>query len=284
MADAVHTLRINLGKHAQLIVQEKNASLRYQNEALLLRLGVNMVIHRDVPQARLPLLLDSTVGQIFSREVDVDFEAALASVTPPHVRGYLPPVRFVREVQTLLDRSAVLNIPFVLGIGKPTEGVAMIDVLTSMHIARSGDLVTADQEFCYVFLSACQQTVILSTIERLLGAHADTLFQDLRFQVVRNEVGHDLSALLHNTENNMVIDYTSELASLAPSPAEVVPLTSGPQVAGGLWSQSSTSSTVDVQSDMSSDEFKSQYRSSTRGATFGKSEVPRAKRNIPITN
>jgi cellulose biosynthesis protein BcsE len=290
MAEAAHTLRINLGKHAQLIVQEKNASLRYQNEALLLRLGVNMVIHRDVPQARLPLLLDSVVGQVFSREVDIDFEAALASVTPPHVRGYFPPARFVREVQTLLDRSAVLNIPFVLGIGKPTEGVAMIDVLTSMHIARSGDLVTADHEFCYVFLSACQQTVILSTIERLLGAHADTLFQELRFQVVRDEVGHDLSALLHNTENNMVIDYTSELASLAPPPVEVVPLTPGPQVAQAPWSQASTSSTADVQlstrpqSDMSSDEFISQYRSSTRGSTFGKSEVPRAKRSISNTN
>ena len=56
LAEAVHTLRMHLGKHAQLIVQEKQASLRYQNEALLLRLGVNMVIHRDVPPARLPAL------------------------------------------------------------------------------------------------------------------------------------------------------------------------------------------------------------------------------------
>lgn len=290
LAEAAHTLRINLGKHAQLIVQEKNAALRYQNEALLLRLGINMVIHRDVPRARLPLLLDSVVGQVFSREVDVDFEAALASVTPPHVRGYLPPARFVREVQTLLDRSANLNIPFVLGIGKPIEGVAMIDVLSTMHIARSGDLVTADNEFCYVFLSACQQTVILSTMERILGVRTDTLFQELRFQVVRDEVGHDLSGLLHNTENNMVIDYTSELASLAPPSVEAVPLAPRPDESQRPWSQTSTTSIADVKfstrskSDISSDEFVSQYRSSTLGSTFGKSEAPRAKRNIPNIN
>ncbi|MFM1980252.1 MAG: hypothetical protein RLZ68_1517 [Pseudomonadota bacterium] len=289
LAEAVHTLRINLGKHAQLIVQEKNASLRYQNEALLLRLGINMVIHRDVPQARLPLLLDSVVGQVFSREVDVDFEAALASVTPPHIRGYLPPARFAREVQTLLDRSAALNIPFVLGIGKPMDGVAMVDVLNTMRLGRSGDLVTADNDFCYVFLSACQQTVILSTMDRILGAPTDTWFQELRFQVARDEVGHDLSGLLHNTENNMVIDYTSVLASLTPPVVEAVQVAPDPDEVQGLWSQTSTTSIEDVQFSMqrqqqiSSDEFVSQYRGSTTGSTFGKSEVPRAKRNIPNT-
>jgi hypothetical protein len=166
----------------------------------------------------------------------------------------------------------------------------MIDVLSTMHIARSGDLVTADNEFCYVFLSACQQTVILSTMERILGVRTDTLFQELRFQVVRDEVGHDLSGLLHNTENNMVIDYTSELASLAPPSVEAVPLAPRPDESQRPWSQTSTTSIADVKfstrskSDISSDEFVSQYRSSTLGSTFGKSEAPRAKRNIPNIN
>jgi hypothetical protein len=222
--------------------------------------------------------------------VDVDFEGALASVTPPHIRGYLPPARFVREVQTLLDRSTTLNIPFVLGIGKPMEGVAMVDVLNTMRLCRSGDLVTADNDFCYVFLSACQQTVILSTMDRMLGAPTDTWFQELRFQVARDDVGHDLSGLLHNTENNMVIDYTSVLASLAPLADEVVPLVTAPDEAQGLWSKTSTTSAEDVQFStqsqplISSDEFVSQYRASGPGSTFGKSEAPRAKRNIPNMN
>jgi hypothetical protein len=72
LAEAVYTLRRSLERHAQIVVREKGASLRYQNEALLVRLGINLVIHRDVPVSRLPLLLKSLSGQIFSRDVEIN--------------------------------------------------------------------------------------------------------------------------------------------------------------------------------------------------------------------
>ena len=169
LAEAVHTLRVNLGPQAHLVVQEKGASLRYQNEALLLRLGVNLVIHRDVQPERIPLLLSSLSGQIFSRDVDIDFEAALASVTPTRMRGYHPPQAFAREVRNLLDRSAPLNIPFVLVSGLPLQGQSMLDVLSLMRLSRAGDLVTADTRHCHIYLHACQQAVALSALERILG-------------------------------------------------------------------------------------------------------------------
>lgn len=224
LAEAAHTLRINLGRHAQLVVQEKGASLRYQNEALLLRLGINLVVHRDIQAGRMPLLLGSLSGQIFSRDVDINFDAALASVTPTRLRGYQTPTRFAREVEMLLDRSATLNIPYALIVGRANDGFAMINILNTIRLSRPGDLLTADNDHCYIFLNACQQSVVLSTLERLLDGQADTVFQDVKFEVARSQITNDLSALLRNAESGMAIDYTANIT--LQQPAETSPLAS----------------------------------------------------------
>jgi cellulose biosynthesis protein BcsE len=233
LTEAVHTLRVNLGPYAQLIVQEKDASLRYQNEALLLRLGLNLVIHRDVSTPRIPLLLGSLAGQMFNRDVDIDFEAALASVMPSRVRGYQPPTAFVREVRVLLERSAMLNIPFVLLTGLPTQGQSMLDVLSLMKLSRAGDLVTADTRQCYVFLHACQQSVALAAMERILGTSVDEVFETLSFHVTRDDVERALDALLHNASAGMALDYTAQLPPQNFAPGETaraVPVAAAPAV------------------------------------------------------
>lgn len=228
LAEAIHTLRINLGKYAQIIVQEKGASLRYQNEALLLRLGVNLVVHRDVQAARMPLMLSSVAGQIFSRDVDINFEAAMASVTSAALRGYQTPTRFVREVETLQDRAATLSIPYALIVGRPLPGTEMLSILNHIKLSRPGDLITADSDSCYLFFNACQQSVVLPTLERLLGQPVDGVFEEVRFQVAKEDIAHDLAALLHNAEAGLAVDYTHLIASLVPPPT---PMPATPPVA-----------------------------------------------------
>jgi cellulose biosynthesis protein BcsE len=213
LAEAVHTLRINLGRNAQLVVQEKGASLRYQNEALLLRLGINLVVHRDIQAARIPLLLGSLSGQIFNRDVDINFEAALASVTPTRLRGYQTPTRFAREVEMLLDRSATLNVPYALIVGRKIDDLAMVNILNAIRLSRPGDLLTADNEHCYIFLNACQQSVVLSTLERLLDGPVDAIFQEVIFEIARDPITHGLAALLRNAESGLAIDYTASITS-----------------------------------------------------------------------
>ena len=217
LAEAIHTLRINLGKYAQVIVQEKGASLRYQNEALLLRLGVNLVVHRDVQAARMPLMLSSVAGQIFSRDVDINFEAAMSSVTSAALRGYQTPSRFVREVETLQERAATLNIPYALIVGRPLPGTEMIGILNHIKLSRPGDLITADGDTCYMFFNACQQSVVLTTLERLLGNPVEAVFEEVRFQVTKEDITHDLAALMRNAEAGLTVDY-SQLLSPPPAP------------------------------------------------------------------
>ena len=218
LAEAIHTLRINLGRYAQIIVQEKNASLRYQNEALLLRLGVNLVVHRDVQPARMPLMLSSVAGQIFSRDVDINFEAAMASVTSAALRGYQTPTRFVREVETLQERASTLNIPYALIVAKPLPGIEMVQILNQIKLSRPGDLVTADSESCFLFFNACQQSVVLTTMERLLGGPVESVFSEVRFQVSKEDITNELSGLVRNAELGMAADYTSAIHASPPPP------------------------------------------------------------------
>ena len=215
LAEAVHTLRLSMGRYARLIVQEKEASLRYQNEALLLKLGLNLVVNRDVPLGRLPLLLESLKGQIFNRDVDINFEAALTSVLPTRLRGYLMPSRFTKEVDVILERAETLNIPCALVIGRPAPGIEMVNLMTNNKLSRPGDLITADSVDCFIFLNACPEAVLLMTLERIFGLAVDAAFANVRFALQREEIQSEMAALLRTTERESTPDYTS-VASLPP--------------------------------------------------------------------
>jgi len=254
LSETVHTLRLSLGHRAHIVVQEKGASLRYQNEALLLRLGANLVVHKDVPTSRLPLLLESLRGQIFSRDVNINFEAALASVTPSRLRGYLLPARFVREVNVILERAETLNVPYALVIGKPAPSTTMVDILMHIKLSRSGDLITADSNYCYLFLNACPQTVLLATLERVLGGSLDASLDAPKFLVQRVEVEAELASLTHAAERGDLPDYSSlsETTEAAEAPDTGKPAFTGFGTPAASDSQSATAPTVAAFSGMPS--------------------------------
>ncbi len=221
LAQAVHTLRLSLGRAARIVVQEKGVSLRYQNEALLLRLGVNLVVHRDVANERVPLLLESLNGQLFNRDVDINFEAALASVLPTRLRGYLTPQRFAREAAMVLDRAQPLHIPCALVSGAPLAGVDMAELIASCALSRPGDLITTDGQHCIIFFNACPQSALLSTLERVLGRPTSEVFESLDFMANPEDMVPGLTQLAARAADTDMPDY-SHLAS-SEAAAEEVP-------------------------------------------------------------
>lgn len=212
IAETVHTLRTSLGKKAHIVVREKQASLRYQNEALLLRLGVNLVIHRDIPESRLPLLLESLQGQSFDRNVEIDFEVALASVIPSGARGYLLPARFAREASAIVERGAALNIPCALVIGELVRGTSFPDILGRVSISRPGDLLSSDGRACYLFFNGCPESALPFTIERILGGRVEGTFYDPEFLLDRTSIEAVLNALARVAREKNLPDYSTEPA------------------------------------------------------------------------
>ncbi|HEX8989407.1 MAG TPA: BcsE family c-di-GMP-binding protein [Rhodocyclaceae bacterium] len=195
LAQAAHTLRITLGRRVRIVVRELDSSLRYQNELLLLNLGVNLILHREVPPSRLMLALESLKGQTFNRDIDVDFDAALASVAPTKLAGWLPPAAFAHEAAVVVDRSKALAVPYALvelRLPAPADADAALE---RFSIKRPGDLLTAADGKLYLFLSACPQVNLLATLRRLAGDGVEEAFPDMRFLVAEAEVRAELAAI-----------------------------------------------------------------------------------------
>lgn len=219
LAEAIHTLRFSLGRRGRLVVREKGASLRYQNEALLLKLGLSLVVHRDVPPSRLPLLLETLNGQLFNRDVDINFETALASVMPSGRRGYLTPTTFAREAENIVERAAILDIPCAMVIGAPARDSSLREVLRNARMSRAGDLISTDANVCYLFLSGCPEADLSITIERIFGRPAEAMFDEVEFVVRRAMIRDKLKDLLRAAEDGKLPDYSTTPEAQDPAPA-----------------------------------------------------------------
>jgi len=155
LAETVHTLRLSLGRRARLVVVEREMSLRYANEVLLLRLGTNLILHRDMTEARMLLMLESLQGQFFSRDLAIDFENALLNVTTPSRMGYAHPSSFCSEVQQVVERLNQLNVPSSLVVAPLMDGADPMALLKTVQVYRQGDLFTTDGSNCYFFFCGC---------------------------------------------------------------------------------------------------------------------------------
>ena len=227
LAETIHTLRVSLGRHALLVVQEKEASLGHQSEALLLRLGINLVVHRDVSTARLPALLESIKGQVFKRDIETSFETAVESAFPPKQPRHLPALAFTREINVALDRAEASGEPCAMVTGKPMPGITVVDILTNNVLTRPGDMMSSDGKSCYIFLNACPQSEILVTLEQILGMAVDTAFDDPKLFIQREEIQPELEVLLRAAERGEPPDTSSK--TNAPKTQEYVLQGSSPK-------------------------------------------------------
>ena len=197
LAQAVHTLRTSLGKQVKSIVRELDASLRYQNELLLLRLGANLVLHRDVPVARLQLAIQSLNGQVFAREVDVNFDHALASVSTSKGVGYCAAPHFCQQISDIVERSKALSIPYALIRAKAPAGMSVEQAVGRFKLTRNGDMVTAVNDDIFLFLSACPEASLLPTLRRVAGDRFQDDFREMSFAIQETAVKTQLAELTH---------------------------------------------------------------------------------------
>ncbi len=195
LAQAVHTLRVTLGKRVRIVVREVDASLRFQNELLLLNLGVNLIINRDVPTSRFVLTLKSLDGQVFNRDIELDFEKALASVTPSQAKGLLEVSDFLRESRSIVARSQALGLPNALVEFKLPQGTDPAAMLMRFKLTRAGDLLTRMDNTLLLFLSVCPEASLIPTLKRLAGDTVETDLPDRRLYLSDADIDQALNTL-----------------------------------------------------------------------------------------
>ncbi|MCA3886644.1 MAG: cellulose biosynthesis protein BcsE, partial [Burkholderia sp.] len=148
----VHALRRQCGGALKIAVVERGEVRRQQFEMLVLSVGANRVVARDLPVSRMQAAVHALRGQLYARPVAPDYRAALAAALGDSVLGYLPVGAFCLRIRAVLDRGAVLALPHTLAKITLLPGVSHVDALRHCRPRRAGDVVTADPGHLFVFL------------------------------------------------------------------------------------------------------------------------------------
>lgn len=172
LAKDVHSLRSTLGSRVRIAVAEHRVSLRYANEIVLLRLGADTVIRKDVPLSRWPEVLDSLQSLPARPMPDLDADAALAKAALPQGRGFLLVPAFLEEVHAAMDRGNLLGVPFGLGAIKMRPDRAVGDAVAQAQFRRNGDFISSDGEKLYVLFNACSFTRGTEVLNGLFAGEA----------------------------------------------------------------------------------------------------------------
>lgn len=217
LARCVLALRAASGRRLKIVVRELNARMRQSQEALILRLGANLVVPAGVTWGRFLGLLGSVQGQVFTHVVPSSFEDAVGAALPDERSGYLPPADFMAAVGDTMRRSQALRIENALVRLELVSGLEPLDALRYCAPRRAGDLCTADTQALYVFLYACREVDVRMTLERLFTLPVSELFAGERRLFGAHEIEEAAAAL--GRVAAQLPDWSAELERAAAAPA-----------------------------------------------------------------
>lgn len=169
LAQAVHAIRSQAGATVRIVILDQARCIRYQHEALMLRVGANLVLRAADALTRLPLMLDSLQSQYFRLSETVSLEDAVAGATPPPLKGYVPPLVFCKMAQESLVRARALALPCILIALPYPLPQEFFSSLEDSHFSREGDLLTIVSRHCYLFLYGCVTQDYQALLQRLIG-------------------------------------------------------------------------------------------------------------------
>ena len=176
LMQAVYQLRQMAGGQLKIIVRELHVRMRYNEDALIARLGANLIVPMEVSYARFLSMMEMVQSQVFSASLPPTFEAALENGLPDQALGYLAPAAFARAVSDALARSRTLAIDNVLVRLTLANGLTPLDAMRHCSLKRAGDLFTADRKTVLVFLFACREMDATQTLERIFALPIGELF------------------------------------------------------------------------------------------------------------
>ncbi|PMS14968.1 cellulose biosynthesis protein BcsE [Trinickia dabaoshanensis] len=213
---AVHALRRECGRALKIVVVERREALRHQYELLLLSLGANLIVGRELPFSRVQSLLRSLQGQLDTRPIAHDYRAALAAALTDEVRGYLPVAAFCERIEAVLARGAVLDLPHVLAKVTLLPDIAHAQALKHCAPRRAGDVATADAAHLYVFLFACRLPDADVALAHIFTVPVEHL-SDRVVYLAEASIEREIEALAEANRRAPIADYSDLFSEAAPS-------------------------------------------------------------------
>lgn len=218
LARTVHAIRLGCGRGVKIVIRERRVALRYLQELLLLRLGADLVVPGSLAFSRLIANLALMRTQVFTREIDSDFHAAVSSALPSPGRGYLPVASFCRSGAASIENAARIELPCALIRFPLRRDLPHLDALTACHPTRAGDIYSADSQHLFLFLFACPDVDISAAIDRLFSKPLGELFDGEVRYTAADAIEIELRRLAEIGRAAGAADYSSALGGIAPAP------------------------------------------------------------------
>ena len=208
---AVYQLRQLAGNRLKIIVRELHVRLRYNEEALLARLGASLVVPMEVGYARFLSMMEMLQSQQYCARLPATFEQATTEGLPQQVAGYLAPQDFTTNVMATLARSRALAIDNVLVRLTLASGLTPIDAMRHCTVKRAGDLFTCDRKGVLVFLFACRELDATQTLERIFALPVGELFSSEYRYISNDAASAAIDEFAQRAIGGRLPDYSQEL-------------------------------------------------------------------------
>ncbi len=176
LMQTVYRLRRQSGPRLKIIVRELQVRLRYNEEALIARLGANLIVPIEVSYARFLSMMEIVQSQRYDAGLPSTYEQAVVDGLPQQEAGYLAPQDFARSVTQTLARARSLAIDNVLVRLTLGAGLTALDAMRHCTVKRAGDIYTCDRKTMLVFLFACRESDATQTLERIFALPVGELF------------------------------------------------------------------------------------------------------------
>ena len=206
--DRANTIRSLTGPTLKLIVRERDLSLRYYQEAILLQSGVNMVVFRNENTSRLLRAIELLKHECYAPTTRATSEEIGQIMNAKDVSGYLAPIPFCEFVKEKLSHSNILDLQSALIKLQLLPDIPIIDAIKDFKPKRSGDVITADKHNIFIYLYACRSPDITATLANLFTQGVDPMYSH-EIQITSFEgIRETIELLKFTAKTEALVDYS----------------------------------------------------------------------------
>jgi cellulose biosynthesis protein BcsE len=195
LAAATFNLRTKYRQNIKIIIRETTQCLRYADEQLLLRAGINLIIPHLLNSNRLITQIIAIRGQLFENQLPPSLEGLMESWQQTDYNGYTDIPSFVASVKKSIAAQAFSKVEHALVCFEPLKGIGLDQSLSLCQINRDGDMITASRGFIYLFLHACRLKDIDSALKHTLTLPSKDIFSSQSIIHEANDVRAELERI-----------------------------------------------------------------------------------------
>lgn len=157
----------------------------------------------DVEEEALP------ARQMLAYEAGTQYPVKSVIAHSEKYRGYLKPPAFMQEVGRTLDQLSGSNMSSALVVATPSSRMGLGDVVKRFdRSSRLGEVITADDRQCYMYLNVDTKSAALESLEIVLGRSIDTIFSQYRLLISIDEIRLELAALSYAIQLRSFPDFS----------------------------------------------------------------------------